>query len=360
MVTSDRIDAKDLLVSLYNNSEITAIFINGPDHIYVKQKGEMQELNTQFKNSEEVWDAINNFLKAFGHKINPDIPLLDTRLPDGSWLNLLLAPAVLSGPVLTIRKTRKDVLTIDELIRFECISAKAADFLKACVKTGINILVSGGGNSGKTTLLNVLASFIPDNSERLITIEQSSGLVLDHKHVVTLTAGPDFFAGKERVSKKDLVINSFNMMYDRIIVNELDGGEVIPLLQAANGSGGIMASIFAINPEDAVTRLELLMMQSHPPLPLATQHQMIATGFDMIVQLNRLRDGSRKVMKITEVTGLEGEDIILTDIFEYQETGMENGRINGRTIATGYIPRFLNRLDAAEFQLSPEFFDHKN
>ena len=358
MSAFENIISKGQLELLYNNSEINEIFVNAPNQIYVQQKGKLQKVNSQFKDIKEVWAAIDDFLQKFGHKINADVPLLETRLPDGSWLNLLLPPAVVCGPVLTIRKARKDRLTIQELIRFGCISSTAADFLKACVKAGLNILVSGGPDSGKTTVLNVLASFIPDDSERIIVIELSDGLALHQQHVVTLSATPDILAGKEGLTKTDLIINSLNMMADRIIVSELEGREVIPLLQAmTTGSEGIMTSVFAVNPADALTRLEFLMTQANSSIPLTTTRQMIADGFDMIVQINRLRDGSRKVMKITEVTGMEGEAIVLSDIFEYQETSFEDGRISGRTKATGHIPRFLSRLVAEGVHDPLDFFD---
>jgi pilus assembly protein CpaF len=335
---------KEFLVDLYNDNEISAIFVNAPDQIYVKHNDELQTLNSQFMDNEVMWKAIDYFLLQFNQKYNPDLSLNQIRLPDGAWFNLLTPPTVRCGPVLAIRKARKDVLTIDALIRFGCISSTAVDFLAACVKASLNILVSGGANSGKTTALNVLASFIPADSERIITIERISGLSLTQKHVVNLIASPNYLTMKNGLSMADLVENSTKMMADRIIVSEIEDSEIVPLLQIAAGTEGILASIYANDPGEALTRLELLMSQSAPSIPVKAQRQMIADGFDIIVQLNRLRDGSRKFMKISEVAGLKDESIILSDIFVYQETGMEDGKILGQTIATGYSPAFLPRL----------------
>lgn len=361
MSTPDPIKPKGLLESLYINSEINAIFVNAPNQIYVQIKGELQEINSQFKDAEELWAAIDDFLKPLGQKLDPNKPLLETRLPDGSWINLLMPPAVLSGPVLTIRKATRDPLTIQDLIRFGSTSSEVAEFLEACVKARLNILVSGGTSSGKTTVLNVLASFIPDDSERIVTIEGTANLDLPHKHVVTLTARPVYQAGKEEVTRRDLVLNSLNMMASRIIVTEVEGNEAMPLLQAmTTGREGIMTSIFANNPREALSRLETMITQANLSMPVTTIREMIATGFDLIVQQNRLRDGSRKMLKITEVAGMEGEAIVFYDIFEFQETGIENGKIHGRLTPTGHIPGFMSRLDAAGVQLPLDMFDRKN
>lgn len=342
-----------LLESLFNTKDISAIFVNAPDLIYVKQKDKLQKVVSPFKDTEALWAGIHDFLKPFGFTVNPEQTLWQTRLPTGAWVNILASPAVANGPVLTIRKPGK-LLTIQDLIHFGCLSSEAADFLKACVKAKLNILVSGGPNSGKTTTLNILADFIPDDTERIITIEQTGGLALQHKHVVSLTVEAGAVE-KSNLSKADLMSYSADMMPDRIIVTELEGSEVIPLLQTAPEFDGIMASIFAMHPQEAITRLELLMMQADPSLPESLQRNLIATGFDMVVQINRLRDGSRKVMKITEVAGIKEDAVNLTDIFVYQETGMADGRINGRTIATGAIPGFLSRLEAAGFSFSLDF-----
>ncbi|GIK43817.1 MAG: type II secretion system protein E [Chloroflexota bacterium] len=360
MTISDQVNPVGLLESLYNDREVSAIFVNAPDRVYVERKGKIQEVNSQFKDNEALWAAIHDLLKPSGQKLDPAIPLLKTRLPDGSWVNLVMPPAVLSGPVLTIRKAHKDPLTIQDLIRFGSTSPEIAEFLRACVKARLNILVSGGTNSGKTTVLKVIASFIPDDSERIIVIEGSAELDLPQKHVVTLTAGPVNLVGKEEITMRDLVLNSLNMVPSRIILTELEGNEAMPLLQAmTTGHDGCMTSIHANNPYEALIRLETMITQANLSMPVQTIREMIATGINLIVQQNRLRDGSRKMMKLTEVAGMQGEAIVLSDIFEFQETGVEGGRIRGRITSTGHIPGFMNRLDAAGVQLPLNMFDQK-
>ncbi len=360
MTTSNQANSMGLLELLYIDREVSAIFVNAPDRVYVERKGKIQEVNSQFKDNEELWAAIHNLLKPSGQKLDPAMPLLKTRLPDGSWVNLVMPPAVLSGPVLTIRKVHKDPLTIQDLIRFGSTSPQIAEFLKACVKARLNILVSGGTNSGKTTVLHVIASFIPDDFERIIVIEGSTDLDLPQKHVVTLTARPVNLVGKEEITMRDLVLNSLNMAPSRIIVTEIEGSEAMPLLQAmTTGYDGCMTSIHANNPHEALTRLETMMTQANLSMPVQTIREMIATGIDLIVQQNRLRDGSRKMMKLTEVAEMQGEAIVLSDIFEFQETGVEGGKIRGRITSTGHIPRFMRRLDAAGIQLPLDMFDQK-
>ncbi len=360
MTTSDQANATGLLESLYIDREVSAIFVNAPDRIYVERQGKVQEVNDQFKDNEELWAAIDNLLKPMGQKLDPAILLLKTRLPDGAWVNLVMPPAVLSGPVLTIRKAVKESLTIEDLIRFGSTSPEVAQFLNACVKARLNILVSGSTGSGKMTVLNVLGAFIASDVERIIVIESTTNLDLPQKHVVTLTARPVYQAGQEEVTMRDLVLNSLQMRPSRIILTEVEGSEAMPFLQAlTTGYEGCMTSIHANTPHEALSRLETIITQANLSMPIQTIREMIGTGLDLIVQQNRLRDGSRKMLKITEVAGMQGEAIVFSDIFVFQEMGVESGKIRGHISPTGHIPGFMSRLDAAGVQLPLDMFDPK-
>jgi pilus assembly protein CpaF len=282
--------------------------------------------------------------------------LVDARLPDGSRVNAIIPPLALNGPTLTIRKFEKDPLTIDDLISFGSMSPETAEFLKACVKARLNCVVSGGTGSGKTTLLNVLSSFIPED-ERIITVENAAELQLRQEHVVTLESRPPNIEGKGEVTIQDLVINTLRMRPDRIVVGECRGGEALDMLQAMNtGHDGSLTTAHANTPRDTLSRLETMCLMAGMDLPVRAIREQVAAAVDVIVQQQRLRDGSRKIINITEIQGMEGDVIVMSDIFAFEQQGMENGKIIGRLKATGIRPKFYDRIESAGINLPPNIF----
>ncbi|HXV99448.1 MAG TPA: CpaF family protein, partial [Anaerolineae bacterium] len=280
----------------------------------------------------------------------------DARLPDGSRVNAIIPPLALNGPTLTIRKFEKDPLTIDDLIRFGSMSSETAEFLKACVKARLNMVVSGGTGSGKTTLLNVLSSFIP-NDERIITVENAAELQLRQEHVVTLESRPPNIEGKGEVTIRDLVINTLRMRPDRVVVGECRGGETLDMLQAMNtGHDGSLTTAHANSPRDMLSRLETMCLMAGMDLPVRAIREQVASAVDVIIQQSRLRDGSRKVINVTEVQGMEGDVIVMSDIFAFEQQGIENGKIVGRLKPTGIRPKFYERIEAAGIVLPPNIF----
>jgi pilus assembly protein CpaF len=283
-----------------------------------------------------------------GRRLDRKWPMVDARLPDGSRVNIIAPPVALQGTTITIRKFFRKPLTVDKLIEFGTLSAQMAEFLKMCVVGKLNIIVAGGTGSGKTTLLNVLSSFIPDR-ERIITIEDSAELRLNQRHVVSLEARPADVDGAGAVTIRHLVINSLRMRPERIVVGEVRSGEALDMLQAMNtGHDGSLATLHANTPRDALSRLETMVMMSGMELPLRVIREQVASAIDLIVQQARLRDGSRKITHITEVQGMEGDTIVLQDIFRFKETGTDpQGRIIGTLLPTGLVPKFVERLEAA-------------
>jgi pilus assembly protein CpaF len=291
-----------------------------------------------------------------GRRIDESSPYVDARLPDGSRVNAIIPPLALNGPTLTIRKFEKDPLTIDDLIRFGSISSETAEFLKACVKARLNMVVSGGTGSGKTTLLNVLSSFIP-NDERIITVENAAELQLRQEHVVTLESRPPNIEGKGEVTIRDLVINTLRMRPDRVVVGECRGGETLDMLQAMNtGHDGSLTTAHANSPRDMLSRLETMCLMAGMDLPVRAIREQVASAVDVIIQQSRLRDGSRKIINVTEVQGMEGDVIVMSDIFAFEQQGIENGKIVGRLKPTGIRPKFYERIEAAGIVLPPNIF----
>jgi pilus assembly protein CpaF len=299
---------------------------------------------------------IDRIISPLGRRIDESSPYVDARLPDGSRVNAIIPPLALNGPTLTIRKFEKDPLRIEDLIRFGSVSAEVAEFLIACVKARLNIVVSGGTGSGKTTLLNVLSSFIP-NDERIITVENAAELQLRQAHVVTLESRPPNIEGKGEVTIRDLVINTLRMRPDRIVVGECRGGETLDMLQAMNtGHDGSLTTAHANSPRDMLSRLETMCLMAGMDLPVRAIREQIASAVDLIVQQARLRDGSRKITNITEVQGMEGDVIVMSDIFAFEQQGIENGKIIGQLKPTGIRPKFSGRVEAAGIQLPPRIF----
>jgi pilus assembly protein CpaF len=291
-----------------------------------------------------------------GRRIDESQPYVDARLPDGSRVNAVIPPISLVGPTLTIRKFSKTPITIDQMIQFGSLTKESVDFLQACVHSRCNIVISGGTGSGKTTLLNVLSGFIPSD-ERILTIENAAELQLRQEHVVTLESRPPNIEGRGQISIRDLVVNALRMRPDRIIVGEIRDEAALDMLQAMNtGHDGSMTTAHSNSPRDTIARLEVMTLMAGMDLPVRAIREQIASAIDLVVHQARMRDGTRKVTYITEVSGMEGEVITMTDIFVFEQQGMENGKVMGRLRPTGLRPRFMDKLEASGIHLSPTIF----
>ena len=323
--------------------EITEIMVNGPDRVFVESAGVLYETGIRFFNEQHLIQIIQRIVEPLGRHVDDASPMVDARLPDGSRVNAIIPPLALDGASLTIRKFAEKKLTTDDLIKFGSMTQDMALFLQEAVKSRQNILVSGGTGSGKTTLLNILSQFIPEG-ERIVTVEDSAELKLSHRNIVRLEARPANIEGKGRISIRDLVINCLRMRPDRIIVGECRGAEALDMLQAMNtGHDGSLTTAHANNPRDALSRLENMVMMAGFELPSSAIREQMASAIDLIVQQSRMGDGSRKIVKIVEVTGREGDVIQMQDIFEFQQTGVTSeGRILGDYQATGNIPYFID------------------
>jgi pilus assembly protein CpaF len=342
---------------LLDDPDVSEIMVNGAKKVYVEKKGKLIKTNVVFENDEHVMQIIERIVLPLGRSIDADNPMVDARLPDGSRVNAIVPPCAIDGPTITIRKFRKDKLSIQQLVEFGSLTAGMAEFLRACVVSRLNIIISGGTGSGKTTLLNVLSSFIPEN-ERIVTIEDAAELQLQQEHVVRLETKVQNADGKGAVTIRDLVRNSLRMRPDRIVIGECRGAEAMDMLQAMNtGHDGSLTTIHANSPRDAISRLETLVMMAGLELPVKIVRQQISSAIDLIVQQSRLKDGSRKVTAITEVAGIEGDVVVLNDIFKFEQTGIDaNGKVLGQLKPTGIRPLFEKRLEAAGFKLGPEVF----
>ena len=342
---------------LLDEDEVSEVMVNGPKRVYVERKGKVTRSDVVFDDDAHVMRIINKIIAPMGRRVDPDSPTVDARLPDGSRVNAVIPPVALDGPSITIRKFGRGKLTIEQLIEYKSITAQMAEFLRACVVARLNIVISGGTGSGKTTLLNVLSSFIPEE-DRIITIEDAAELRLDQDHVVRLETKPANLDGKGLVTTRDLVRNSLRMRPERIVVGECRGGETLDMLQAMNtGHDGSLTTLHANTPRDALSRLETMTMMSGMELPLRVIREQIASAIDLIVQQSRMRDGTRKVTAITEVAGMEGETVILTDIFKFEQSGLTtDGKVLGDLKPSGIRPMFSPRLEAAGFKLGPEVF----
>ncbi len=341
---------------LLADDTITEIMVNGPKNVFIEQKGQITRANIAFENDEHVLRILDRIVAPLGRRIDESSPLVDARLPDGSRVNAVIRPISLVGPTITIRKFSKKPLTIDDLIRFGSMTKEIADFLRACIIARLNTIVAGGTGSGKTTLLNVLSGFIP-NDERIVTVENAAELQLRQEHVVTLETRPSNLEGKGQITIQDLVVNCLRMRPDRIVVGECRGGEALDMLQAMNtGHDGSLTTCHSNTPRDTISRLEVMCLMAGMDLPVRAIREQIASAVDLICQQNRLRDGSRKIEKITEVQGMEGEIITMSDIFEFEQTGIEGGKIIGRIRPTGLRPKFIERIEAAGIHLPPSVF----
>jgi pilus assembly protein CpaF len=343
--------------SLLDDPEVSEVMVNGSDKVYVEKSGKVTKTEIKFDSNEHVLRVIDRIILPLGRRIDADSPTVDARLPDGSRVNAVIGPVAIDGPSITIRKFSKEKLIIEDLICFESLTQNMADFLRACVISRLSIVISGGTGSGKTTLLNVLSRYIPDN-ERIVTIEDAAELQLQQDHVVRMETKNRNSDGHGEVTIRDLVRNSLRMRPDRIVVGECRGGEALDMLQAMNtGHDGSLTTVHSNSPRDAISRLEILAMMAGMDLPVLVIRQQIASAVDVIVQQTRLRDGTRKVTAITEVAGMEGDTVVLTDIFKYEQTGVsEDGKVIGNMKPTGMRPLFGTRLEAAGFKLKPETY----
>jgi len=342
---------------LLRDDSITEVMVNGPRAVYVEQKGKITLTLVRFANDEHVLKVIDRIIRPLGRRIDRKWPMVDARLPDGSRVNAIIPPCAIDGPSITIRKFAKKKLTVEDLIRFGSMTPEMAEFLRACVVSRLNIIVSGGTGSGKTTLLNVLSNFIPSD-ERIVTIEDSAELKLAQEHVVRLESKPPEIDGTGRVTINDLVINSLRMRPERIVIGECRGGETMAMLQAMNtGHDGSLSTLHANSPRDAIARMETMAMMAGMDMPLRVIREQIASAVDLIVQQTRLEDGSRKIAYITEVQGMEGDVVVLQDIFLLHILGKTpEGKIISELRPTGTRPRFTARLEAHGFKLPPSIF----
>ena len=345
------------LEALLANPAISEIMVNGPQHVFVEQKGHLTETSVKFDDDTHLMRVIDRIIRPLGRRVDRKSPMVDARLPDGSRVNVIIPPASIHGATLTIRKFSEKRLQIEDLIQFGTLTPQMAEFLRACIVTRLNTVVAGGTGSGKTTLLNVLSNFIPDE-ERIVTIEDSAELQLNKPHVVSLEARPAEADGTGRVTIRELVVNSLRMRPDRIVVGEVRSGEALDMLQAMNtGHDGSLTTIHANTPRDVISRLETLVLMAGIDFPIKVVREQISGAIDLIVQQARLRDGSRKIVKISEVQGMEGDVVVLQDIFQYVEKGLDSsGKVLGEMQAVGIRPKFTPRLETAGFKLPPEIF----
>jgi pilus assembly protein CpaF len=340
---------------LLDDPTVSEVMVNGPRQIYVERKGKLVMSDVVFEDDEHILRMIERIVRPLGRRVDRKAPMVDARLPDGSRVNIIIPPAALDGPTITIRKFGTKRLTVSDLISFGSLTPQIAEFLEACVVSRLNIVVSGGTGSGKTTLLNVLSGFIPED-ERVVTLEDSAELQLAQPHVVRLEARPPDSDGTGGISIRDLVRNSLRMRPERIVVGEIRGGEAIDMLQAMNtGHDGSLTTLHANNPREAVGRIETMALMGGLEIPLKVIREQIAKAVDLIIQQSRLDDGSRKITYVTEVSGMEGENVVMQDIFKYEETLGADGKPGGMR-PTGLRPFFSPRLEQHGFKLPPEIF----
>ena len=342
---------------LLDDQDVSEVMVNGPKKVFIEKGGKLTKTGVTFDDDDHVERIIDRIILPLGRRVDADSPTVDARLPDGSRVNAIIRPVAIDGPSITIRKFKKDKLSIQQLVNFGSITQNMAEFLRACVLAHLNIVISGGTGSGKTTLLNVLSSYIQEE-ERIVTIEDAAELQLQQDHVVRLETKVPNTDGRGAVTIRDLVRNSLRMRPDRIVVGECRGGEALDMLQAMNtGHDGSLTTLHANTPRDALSRLETMVLMSGMDLPLKVVRQQISSAVDLIVQQTRLKDGARKVTAVTEVVGMEGDTVVMTDIFKFEQSGVgPGGKILGELKPTGIRPIFGPKLEAAGFKLGAEIF----
>jgi pilus assembly protein CpaF len=345
------------ITPLLQDPQISEVMVNGMNRVYVERKGKIELSDVSFRDNDHIMHIIERIVAPLGRRIDESSPMVDARLPNGSRVNIIIPPLALNGPTITIRKFSEKPFTVNDLIRFGTITPEVAQFLKACVEARLNIVVSGGTGSGKTTMLNVISSFIPSD-ERIVTIEDAAELQLNQDHVVRLETRPPNVEGKGSIAIRDLVRNSLRMRPDRIVVGEVRSGEALDMLQAMNtGHDGSLTTGHANSPRDMLSRLETMVLMAGMELPIKAIREQISSAVDIIVQQSRLKDGSRKVTYITEIVGMEGEVITLQDLFLYKEDGRDNmGHATGRMVPTGLKPKFMDKLIKTGVVLPSDIF----
>ena len=344
------------LEPLLADDSITEIMVNGPKNIYIERAGNLVRSNVTFEDEDHVLRVLDRIVAPLGRRIDESSPTVDARLSDGSRVNAIIRPVALCGPTITIRKFSKRPFTIEDLIRFGSLTPEIAEFLRAAVIGQLNIIVSGGTGSGKTTLLNVLSGFIP-NDERIVTIENAAELQLRQEHVVSLESRPANIEGRGEISIRDLVVNSLRMRPDRIVVGECRSGEAPDMPQAMNtGHEGSLTTAHSNSPRDTLSRLEVMCLMAGMELPVRAIREQIASAIDLVVHQERLRDGTRRIVKVTEIQGMEGDIITMSDIFEFEQTGIEAGKVIGRVRPTGIRPKFIDKIESAGIHLPPSVF----
>ena len=347
------------LEALLADPTISDILVNRHDQVYVEREGRLEETDIVFRDDRHLLQIIERIVSAVGRRIDESSPMVDARLQDGSRVNAIIPPLALNGPVLSIRRFRTDRLGASDLVARDSLTAPMLEFLRAAVASRLNILVSGGTGAGKTTLLNVLSGFI-GGTERVVTIEDAAELMLRQRHVVRLETRPANIEGKGSVRQRELVVNALRMRPDRIVVGEVRGEEALDMLQAMNtGHDGSLTTIHANTPRDALYRLDTMVAMANLNIPDKAIRQQVSSAIEIVVQIARLSDGTRKVTAITEITGMEREMITMQDIFVFEKTGLdENGRVRGRFRATGIRPKCSDRVAACGIQLQPQMFEH--
>ncbi|MCZ6626344.1 MAG: CpaF family protein [Deltaproteobacteria bacterium] len=344
------------LESLMKDSEITDILVNTHGLVYVERYGKLEKTDVRFRDDAHLMQIIERIVSRVGRRIDEASPMVDARLPDGSRVNVIIPPLALDGPVLSIRRFGAEPLTMKDLVQFNSVPEQISEVLAACVKSRLNVLVSGGTGAGKTTLLNCISNYIPEQ-ERIVTIEDSAELKLQQEHVVRLETRPPNIEDKGMVTQRDLLRNALRMRPDRIIVGEVRGGEALDMMQAMNtGHDGSISTIHANSARDALSRLETMMLMSSVHLPERALREQIASALNIVVQLSRLSDGTRKLTELSEVTGMEGNVVTMQLIFRFEQKGVENGRVKGEFTATGVRPMFLDRLERYGFKLPNTYF----
>jgi pilus assembly protein CpaF len=344
------------LEPLLADETITEIMVNGGKNIYIERGGKIFREPAAFESDDHLMRIIDRIVSPLGRRIDESSPYVDARLTDGSRVNAIIPPISLVGPTLTIRKFAKIPITVDQMVEWGTVTAEAVEFMKACVIGRINMVVSGGTGSGKTTFLNLLSGYIPSN-ERIITIENAAELQLRQEHVVTLESRPPNIEGRGEVTIQNLVVNSLRMRPDRIIVGEIRSEEALDMLQAMNtGHEGSMTTAHSNSPRDTLSRIETMTLMAGMDLPIRAIREQIASALELVVHLERQRDGTRKVTHVTEIQGMEGDVITMTDIFVFEQTGFENGKVIGRLRPTGLRPRFMDKIEQAGIRLPASIF----
>lgn len=344
---------------LLADQSITEVMVNGPKLVYVERRGKIEETDVTFEDEEHLMRIIDKIVSPIGRRVDESSPMVDARLPNGFRVNATIPPLSLDGPLLTIRKFSSNPLTAQDLVDNGTMDDRLLIFLKACIEAKVNLIISGGTGSGKTTLLNVLSAFIPDD-ERIITIEDTVELQLKQKHVLRLEKRPPNVEGSGEITIRQLVINALRMRPDRIIVGEVRGGEALDMLQAMNtGHDGSITTVHSNNPRDTLRRVETMVLMAGMNLPLRAIREQVASSIELIIHTDRLRDGTRKIVKVSEVQGLEGETIVMQDIFAFHQEGIEEGRVIGEVRPTGLPPRFSEKFLENSIVLPEDIFSTK-